>query len=301
MNITFGKQIGFINYFYRGIIIKIFKNYFKNSFLYNTSTNNKYYIYKWDLSGHEVFMTQCFTDWGNEYLFIDSIKKRKKGLFLDVGCHTGFFSVLFNDYFKNTIGFEPSKKCLGALENIKKKFNNFEYHNYFVGRDECIVDSYDYSSGYAFGVNEKNMHQKIISRNEIKKITIDNFCINNNIKKITGIKIDVDGVDFDVLKGAENIIKKDRPSVMIELYSKELIDFFSNHNYEMFSFSSTKQKPYNLKLEKLDKFINNKWLKMVCCIPKEYSNDYKEEFFKGNYFFGINKKKILNYFNFYLL
>ncbi len=298
MNIIFGKQIGFINYFYRGIIIKIFKNFYKERISYNTSTNNRYNIYKWDLSGHEVYMTQCFSDWGNEYLFLDSIKKRDKGIFLDIGCHTGFFSVLFNNYFNKTIGFEPSKKCLEALEIIKKKFNNFEYHNCFVGKDECSIDSYDYSSGYAFSINEKNIHHKIIGKNKIKKITIDKFCENNQIKKITGIKIDVDGIDFDVLKGAEKIIKKDRPSVVIELYSKELINFFSNHNYDIFTFSSTKQKPFNLKLEKLDSFNNNKWIKMVCCIPKEYSNDYKEEIFKGNSFFGVNKKKILNYFNF---
>ena len=146
-----------------------------------------------------------------------------------------------------------------------------------MGKNECFVDSYDYNSGYAFDINEKNMHNKIISKNRIKKITIDKFCANNQITKITGIKIDVDGIDLDVLRGAEKIIKKDRPSVIIELYSEELIDFFSNHNYNIFTFSSTKEKPYNLKLEKINNFIDNKWVKMVCCIPKEHSDEYKEE------------------------
>ena len=37
---------------------------------------------------------------------------------------------------------------------------------------------------------------------------------------------------------------------------------------------------------------------MTCCIPNEYKKTYKKNYFKGNFFFGINKKEILKTFEF---
>ena len=54
-------------------------------------------------------MTQCFTDWGNEYLF------------LDIGCHSGYYPTLFKNYFK------------------KIDIDNFYYHQYFVGNENITV------------------------------------------------------------------------------------------------------------------------------------------------------------------
>ena len=71
MNILFIKQIGIINFFWRGLIKK-FKKLVSKKFTYQVITKNNYNIHEWDPSAGEVFMTQCFTDWGNEYLFLDS-------------------------------------------------------------------------------------------------------------------------------------------------------------------------------------------------------------------------------------
>ena len=72
VDIVFCRQIGYLNFFIRGIKIKVLKTFFKNSFTFTTVTKSKYKIYKWDPSGSEVYLTQCFTDWGNEYIFLDS-------------------------------------------------------------------------------------------------------------------------------------------------------------------------------------------------------------------------------------
>ena len=294
----FVKQIGLVNYFIKGFLIKIKKRIMsKNIFSFNTITNKEYFIHKWDPSGSEVFLTNCFTDWGNEYLFLNSIKKKEKGLFLDIGCHTGYFSCLFNEYFEKIIGFEPSNKCIEALEIVKKKYSNFNYITTFVGNNEEIIYANDYNTGYAFDINSKNIHAKIMKQVKIPKITIDNFCEENRTGKISGIKIDVDGIDMEILEGAKKIIIKNRPSVLIEHYSHNLIDFFSTLNYNLYSFSSSQEKPYNLKLEKIINYDNNKWVKMICCVPKENSGEYEEKKFYGNYFFGISKNEILKYFN----
>ena len=294
----FAKQIGLINYFKKGISIKIKKKTsYQDLYKFKTITKKNYFIHKWDPSGTEVYLTNCFTDWGNEYLFLDSLREKGEGVFLDIGCHTGYFSCLFNGYFKKIIGFEPSNKCISALEIIKKEYSNFDYITSFVGENEEIVKANDYSSGYAFDAKSNNDHRDVIDKIDIPKTTIDIFCEKNKISKIKGIKIDVDGIDIEVLKGARKIIIKDRPSIIIENYSQDLIDFFTTLNYDLITLSSTRETPYNIKMEKIKKYYNDKWIKMICCIPKENGKKYNEKKFIGSYFFGINKKEIFNFFN----
>ena len=51
--------------------------------------------------------------------------------------------------------------------------------------------------------------------------TLDNYCNKNNINNITFIKIDVEGIELDVLKGSTNIIKKNKPDIFIEINEKK--------------------------------------------------------------------------------
>ena len=294
----FAKQIGLINYLKKGISIKVKKKIsHQDLYRFKTITKKNYFIHKWDPSGTEVYLTNCFTDWGNEYLFLDSLREKGEGVFLDIGCHTGYFSCLFNEYFKKIIGFEPSNKCIRALDYIKKEYTNFDYITSFVGENEEIVKANDYSSGYAFNAKSNNDHKGIIDKINIPKTTIDIFCEKNKISKINGIKIDVDGIDIEVLKGARKIIIRDRPSIIIENYSQDLIDFFTSLNYDLITLSSTRETPYNIKIEKITEYYSDKWIKMICCVPKENGEKYNEKKFIGSYFFGINKKEIFNFFN----
>ena len=55
----------------------------------------------------------------------------------------------------------------------------------------------DSETGYSY--YDKNSNYKKISSQELKQITLDQFCIDNKLRNITGIKIDVDGNELQVL------------------------------------------------------------------------------------------------------
>jgi FkbM family methyltransferase len=290
VNYTFAKQVGIINFILRVLYIKIKKKFITEKFIYRTLTKKKYYIHKWDPFGTEVFITSNFTDWGNEYLFLNSVKQRNKNIFLDVGCHSGYFLTSFKDLFRRSIGFEPSLKCCALLQK-----NQLEFINCFVGMKSGFQISCENYNGYSF---YQQAPIKNSNATKIPLITLDDFYYQNNLKDVTAIKIDVDGNDFDVLFGAKKIITKDRPSILIEHYSKKLFEFFQNLDYSLVSLISTKNKPFNLQLKIFDKYEPDIWTKMICCIPNEYKLPYLDKKFDGNLFFGINKKKILEKFNF---
>ena len=53
---------------------------------------------------------------------------------------------------------------------------------------------------------------------ELKSTTLDYFLRNENLEKLRLIKIDVEGSEWDVLKGSEGIIEKHRPILVLETW-----------------------------------------------------------------------------------
>ena len=73
----------------------------------------------------------------------------------------------------------------------------------------------------------------------VQSIKLDNLTFNNLKENICGLKIDTEGEDLNVLFGAEGIIKKYSPKILIEVRKEniyETINFLSklgyNHFYE---------------------------------------------------------------------
>jgi len=86
---------------------------------------------------------------------------------------------------------------------------------------------------------------------EIKKvnaISVDEFVKENKIKKIDFIKLDVEGAELQILKGAKITLKRDRPQLAVAIYHKkedlfEIPIFLSrvlkNYKYRIGHYSST--------------------------------------------------------------
>ena len=83
---------------------------------------------------------------------------------------------------------------------------------------------------------------KVVEKLEVELNTLDNYCSENIQKPIAVIKIDAEGEDLNVLKGGIEIIKKDRPYIIVECETPELkkgvIKFISTFNYSIYGISS---------------------------------------------------------------
>jgi FkbM family methyltransferase len=171
---------------------------------------------------------------GLKILFAD--QKMFNGSFVDVGANTGSSILSFRSMnFKNVIySFEPNLLLFEKyLKKLKKNQNNVRIYNKALSdndgflifytpyiKRECIHYFSSFSKNYVnFSMKNTFPGKKFeIFKKKIKVNKLDNLNIN---KKIDLIKIDSEGHDLQVIKGARKTIKKNKPVLLIE-YNKEL-------------------------------------------------------------------------------
>lgn len=72
-------------------------------------------------------------------------------------------------------------------------------------------------------------------------ICLDDYCEKNGIQQLNVVKIDTDGYEINVLKGAKKVIAKYQPTIIFELTNylleekgvsfREYLNFFESLNY----------------------------------------------------------------------
>jgi FkbM family methyltransferase len=92
-------------------------------------------------------------------------------------------------------------------------------------------------------LNNRFEGQKIVNKELIQCTSLDFYCQSKNIYPIF-LKIDVEGHELEVLKGAVNILKAYRPTILIEIEQRhigikklyETFDFLLSMGYEGYFF-----------------------------------------------------------------
>ena len=114
-----------------------------------------------------------------------------------------------------------------TLSKINKKSKYFKFKNFILSL-------------------KKNINNKSLSK-IVNVITLDKFCKINRIKYIDILKVDVEGYEFEVLKGAKKIIKKTN-FVIIEIQNNKMYRNYSKYKIDLFL------KKNNFKIIKIFKF-----------------------------------------------
>ena len=182
-------------------------------------------------------------------LWIDKFGS-KKNIFFDVGSNIGVYSLYYASLYKTKVfAFEPQYNNatllsrnleLNNLQNYVTIIPNPLYKNNKIDFLFSSTDNEAASASTTF--IKKNI---FISKNFEKKLTmsysIDFLVKNNLIPQPNMIKIDVDGNELDVIKGAQKTInKKNCKSILVEKINKtsdHLIDRILNKNFFLYKHS----------------------------------------------------------------
>jgi len=180
-------------------------------------------ILKLDLSEYlSHFLYYRFKDLSMNELI--KVSKNKKNIF-DVGANIGYTSLLMgkaNHSKSNVYAFEPDPNTYqNLLHNLKlNKISSIYPYNLGIGKKESR-EKLVVSQNGNLGENSINNNAKE-NFNWITLTSIDLFCVKNNVDKIDLIKIDVEGYEYNVLKGAEKTINKDKPVLFVEIIDEKL-------------------------------------------------------------------------------
>jgi hypothetical protein len=79
---------------------------------------------------------------------------------------------------------------------------------------------------------------------------LDNYVAANKVRAVNFMKIDVEGAEYLVLKGAENVLRRYSPAIMLELYKphtqyfgyspEEFISYLGDLGYHLFEIDKDK-------------------------------------------------------------
>lgn len=131
----------------------------------------------------------------------------------DVGANVGDYALRADRVFGGEIdiyAFEPSRVTFEKMVRNTKERGNIRSFNFGFGEEEAEVVLYTDAEGSGLAsVFKRNLDHLDIHMDRAEKITvrkIDDFCRESGIKKIHFLKIDVEGNELAVLKGAKEMI-----------------------------------------------------------------------------------------------
>ena len=173
---------------------------------------------------------------------------------VDIGVYRGVYSYEMSKLSSHVHSFEPNPLIYPYLEkNLKKIIKNLSLYNIAVSNKSEIVDlkipnrfnvlnKNNHEERFKLGLatihKEKKKKKKQFSLFKVRAEKLDNVIKNKNIGFI---KIDVEGHEKNVLIGAENIIKKCKPKLLIEIEERHtnekvenIIRFINDFGYNSF-------------------------------------------------------------------
>jgi FkbM family methyltransferase len=140
---------------------------------------------------------------------------KNAGIFFDVGANVGNYAKEVLASYPNTQGFlfEPHPASFNKLKsdsalNFVNKFNIAlgERNEKLKFYDRADIEGSEHASLYSEAIS--GIHQKVVVEIEVEVQTLDLFCKERQISQIDFLKIDTEGHELSVLKGASHLISK---------------------------------------------------------------------------------------------
>ena len=221
---------------------------------------------------------------------IKKFSKIKKVFLLDCGANYGFYSLYTASIspLNRVIAFEASKQtCKEFTRNLEiNRSLNIKLENLGVSNSNNKYLKFneskkDWESSFSHNNFVSSVSQKV------RTIKIDDYLKNKKIKDyFLFFKIDVEGNEFEVIKSALNVIKKNSPIIIIEFSKYNFLE--KNENYKFFN-QLLKKFNYNIYSVNNKKMKPEEILKMVRTLTKRHETI-------GNYFLiksGSKEENIL--------
>ena len=171
-----------------------------------------------------------------------------KGIILDVGANIGITAIPMARKFNaaRIYAFEPISHNFNNLNRVIKLFGvkNVTSQKVALGEFTAEVEMVTPVQGGVIkqGLSKINDHDTPGRLEKVKIINLDSIPFKG---KVTAIKIDVEGHELQVLKGAGKILSKDKPIIYCELWDSiraEVVAYMQTYGYKSYIFDESLNK-----------------------------------------------------------
>jgi FkbM family methyltransferase len=201
----------------------------------------------------------------------DNLFAEPNVIFFDVGANIGSYTNLLHNEFHSRGGaiysFDPSldnirsikKLSLPGLNIIESAVSDFDgsadfYEN--TERGSSGTDSLFDMNNIGYMTNS--------AKRSVKVLKLDTFCSENKIRKISFLKMDIEGNEFNALRGAETLLSENRIDFIqfefghaaraARVLLKDIIDLLMIYGYETYVI-----KPLFIEKVTYDPFFENRY------------------------------------------
>jgi len=157
-------------------------------------------IEEWRKKGEPHMQDKCL----NQFIKWCDSQNKKFRTIVDVGAWCGTWSLAMQKYSKEIKCFEPNKTHFECLHRNLAPFNHVKLYNKAIGNEIGFIKLSD-------DVASQNT-RVLMEKGDVAIDTIDSM----DLKNIDLLKIDVEGLEMEVLKGAEKTLETIQ-YIMIEL------------------------------------------------------------------------------------
>ncbi len=215
-----------------------------------------YHIFRIALRGVGVLNSEGNDVTGERY-FQQLLKKRKIEIntVFDVGANAGGFVMDIMKSFPTSKihAFEPHPRTFTLLKkNVKTK--NVILNNIGIGEKNASITLWDFADDALLKHTQPtstlaSVHKEVITKLhgqkaqgfKAKMITVDTYCHENKIESIDILKMDTEGNELDVLKGAKKMIQRNKVKIVqfefneMNAFSRSFLkDFYDELPYYTF-------------------------------------------------------------------
>ena len=166
---------------------------------------------------------------------------------LDIGANVGIMSLLFSDLVGETgkvLSFEPNPIIFEDLEAAVEKKSANNVNLFKMGLGECegeLILSVPHSN-LGLGTLVRTSSEKC-TKYKVQVKTLDNILKKESVTKVDFMKIDVEGFEYNVLLGAHETLRQQKPKVIVfelnnfkgKAKDQEVVKFLTDLDYKFIS------------------------------------------------------------------
>jgi FkbM family methyltransferase len=209
----------------------------------------------------------------------DALANVASPVVFDVGANVGEYSLLVRQYLPGAVisAFEPAKVTYQQLVQRLGQAENVKLYNVGFSESEKSVELYSYTvegrpasplSSIDPRLPTQVLEVKAHAAEQIQVLTIDCFCEREQIDHIDFLKLDVEGHELSVLRGASRMLESGRISIIQFEFGPANI-YSRTYFYDFWSLLSSHYDVYRI----LPSGI----------VPIQYYGEHREIFLTTNY------------------